>query len=621
MNRHEIARRKRALGQFFTPPDLARWMARGLWEDWQAGQSGTRVDSANCPKLSIAPSLLDPASGDGALLRAAAEEWGRRAQCPTGSAHPDQGAVPVPGQPLPRLLGIECDPSLVARCHTCWPPELVTSPGNSLIPRVYWGDALTGPGFGEAEARTDSANHHAALSHEVPPIDWPATFPAEAAGGGFDLILGNPPYLRERGHQALFASLARTTLGRRWQQPRMDLAHYFLHRALDLLKPGGCLAFVMSVYWTRSDSAAPLLERLRTETQPLEWIQLGNRDLFPGVQGHHAVFRLRRRSSESADASRDPQVARLRTVDTSGPLDAAWQTAEVRTLSVSEFFDAVLEPPAHRHRRVNPLSAPPVDAPTESPVLEDEFEVRQGIAENPPRITRAHQRIWPDLPPVGTGVFVLTTDELRQLELSPAEETLVRPYHRPQAIQRYHLAAEPVEWLLYLTRQTVPRLAACPAIARHLARFQPLLEVRREVARGLIGWWHLHWPREERLFQQEKILGIQMGTAPRFAFVPQPAYTGFSTHVIVARPDTCGRSLPVLAALLNSQGAHDWFAARAKPRGVKFDLSGGLLRRFPLPAREADREQAIEALVRQAARQPDPGLDQELDRLVLPWWS
>jgi len=79
--------------------------------------------------------------------------------------------------------------------------------------------------------------------------------------------------------------------------------------------------------------------------------------------------------------------------------------------------------------------------------------------------------------------------------------------------------------------------------------------------------------------------------------------------------------LPVLAALLNSQGAHDWFTTRAKQRGVKFDLSGGLLRRFPLPARDTDREQAIEALVRQAARQSDPRLDQELDRLVRPWWS
>lgn len=621
MTRHEIARRKRALGQFFTPPDLAHWMARGLWEDWQAGQSADETTHLTPPKFSTGPSLLDPACGDGALLRAAAEVWIRRARGTVDRSHPGGEATTVLGQAVPLLSGVECDPTLVNQCRSLWPANLATSPIPLPTLQVHWGDALTGPAFGDAEGGLDLANQPAPLPGRAPPIDWLATFPTEAAAGGFDLILGNPPYVRERGHRALFERLAHTTLGRRWQQPRMDLAHYFLHRALDLLKPGGCLAFVMSVYWTRSDSAAPLLERLRTETQPLEWIQLGNRDLFPGVQGHHAVFRLRRRPSGDTDAIRASQFARLRTVDTSGPLDTAWQTAEVRTLSVSEFFDVVLDSPAHRYRRVQPLLPPPVDAQIESPVLEDEFEVRQGIAENPPRITRAHLRTWPDLPPVGTGVFVLTTEELRQLELTPAEETLVRPYHRPQAIQRYHLAVEPVEWLLYLTRQTAPRLDVCPAIARHLARFQPLLEVRREVARGLIGWWHLHWPREERLFQQEKILGIQMGTAPRFAFVPQPAYTGFSTHVIVSRPGTSSRPLPVLAALLNSQGAHDWFTTRAKQRGVKFDLSGGLLRRFPLPARDTDREQAIEALVRQAARQSDPRLDQELDRLVRPWWS
>ncbi len=636
MNRHEIARRKRALGQFFTPPELARQMARGLWEDWQAGQS---VDGAALPtsltpptsptssNLSAGPSLLDPACGDGALLRAAAEEWARRLQCPAGPDNPGEVVATAPARPLPRLSGVECDPMLVTRCRSLWPADLamgldlaresITPP----TPFVHWGDALTGPGFDDADARDDSADPRAPGPGFAPPIDWKVTFPTEAAGGGFDLILGNPPYLRERGHRALFESLARTSLGRRWQQPRMDLAHYFLHRALDLLKPGGCLAFVMSVYWTRADSAAPLLERLRTETQPLEWIHLGNRDLFPGVQGHHAVFRLRRCLAGSTEAAGGPQFARLRTVDTSGPLEAAWQAAEVRTLPVNEFFDAILEPTAHRVRLAIRHPVAPVASRPDAGVLEEEFEVRQGIAENPPRITRAQRRTWPDLPPVGTGVFVLTTDELRQLGLSPAEETLVRPYHRPQAIQRYHLAPQPVEWLLYLTRQTAPRLAECPAIARHLARFQSLLEVRREVTRGLMGWWHLHWPREERLFQQPKVLGIQMGTAPRFAFVPQPAYTGFSTHVIVPRSDTASRPLPVLTALLNSQGAHDWFAARAKQRGVKFDLSGGLLRRFPLPARDADQEQAIEALVRQAARQPDPRLDQELDRLVRPWWS
>jgi adenine-specific DNA-methyltransferase len=464
----------------------------------------------------------------------------------------------------------------------------------------------------------------------APPIDWTARFPIEAAGGGFDLILGNPPYLRERGHRALFERLARTPLGRRWHQPRMDLAHYFLHRALDLLRPGGCLAFVMSVYWTRADSAAPLLARLRTECQPLEWIHLGNRPLFEGVQGHHAVLRLRRRPlapgpkpagpEPVGHEPAGPEFARLRTVDTAGPLDAAWCAAEVRTLPRDEFFDTLLTPPPRRS--AGPL-VPPTPGDERTPatgVLADEFEVRQGIAENPPRLTRGHLRTWPDLPPVGTGVFVLTSDELRQLDLSPVEHALVRPYHRPQAIQRYHLAPEPVEWLLYLTRRTAPRLEELPAISRHLARFQPLLAVRREVVRGMIGWWHLHWPREERLFQQPKVLGIQMGATPRFAFVSQPAFTGFSTHVIVPRPGSPARPLAVLAALLNSPAAHDWFAARAKPRGVKLDLSGGLVRQFPLPPRDPKREPAVEELVTQLAQQPDPRLDQDLQRLIRHWW-
>jgi adenine-specific DNA-methyltransferase len=626
MDRHEIARQRRALGQFFTPPDLARWMARGLWEDWQAGQTAGTAISPVSGRLSTGPSLLDPACGEGALLQAAAVEWIRLTQSPASAGQPDEGLSSAHPRPLPRLAGVECDQALIAQCRSLWPSQPGAPPSELAaipLPQLHWGDALTGPAFGDvdlAESFADSNSSASSAPGRASPVNWNALFPTEAADGGFDLILGNPPYVRERGQRALFAGLAQTPLGRRWHQPRMDLAHYFLHRALDLLKPGGCLTFVMSVYWSRADSAAPLLSRLRTDCQPIEWIQLGNRPLFAGVQGHHAVFRLRRRPLGSDTNPTAPEFARLRQVDTAGSLDEAWRAAEVRTLPLDEFFDTVLRPASHQVFGPRVHRAPGHQPAPATGVLADEFEVRQGIAENPPRLTRAQLRTWPDLPPVGTGVFVLTSEELRHLALSPAEAALVRPYHRPQAIQRFHLSPEPVEWLLYLTPRTAPRLEDLPAIAQHLARFRPVLERRREVVRGVIEWWHLHWPREERLFQHPKILGIQMGATPRFAFVPQPAFTGFSTHVIVPRQEVDCRPLPVLTALLNSDAAHEWFAARAKLRGAKFDISGGLLRQFPLPSRDRDREPAVERLVRQLARQPDHRLDQQLQGLLRPWW-
>ncbi|MFO1019598.1 MAG: Eco57I restriction-modification methylase domain-containing protein [Planctomycetales bacterium] len=73
--------------------------------------------------------------------------------------------------------------------------------------------------------------------------------------GGFDLIIGNPPYRREKDAKEQFEEIAGTPLGKKWRQARMDLWYYFLHRSLDLLHPMGLLCFVVNSYWTHSRGA------------------------------------------------------------------------------------------------------------------------------------------------------------------------------------------------------------------------------------------------------------------------------------------------------------------------------------------------------------------------------
>jgi hypothetical protein len=68
--------------------------------------------------------------------------------------------------------------------------------------------------------------------------------------------------------------------------------------------------------------------------------------------------------------------------------------------------------------------------------------------------------------------------------------------------------------------------------------------------------------------------------------------------------------LESLTGILNSAVAADWFAHNAKRRGVSLEISGGLLRQFPLPARDEVLDRELAALVRQrqllATTKPDP---------------
>jgi adenine-specific DNA-methyltransferase len=373
-----------------------------------------------------------------------------------------------------------------------------------------------------------------------------------------------------------------------------------LHRGLDLLRDGGRLAFVLPSYWTASTAARPLIERLKTETSIREVILLGRSPVFPQVQGWHLILSLVKGRDAAPCRVWDLSAAGKQVahhLDSIPESSSSLSKPKFFTLEQSDLFQQgqlSLTPPDHRLH---------VLASRSLGMLHERFEVRQGIVENPRRITRAMAAKAITDYTVGQGVFVLSEEERDRLDLSPRELRLLRPYYRGTDIERYWLADRPAEFLLYLTRETAASLEAFPNVEAHLSRFRPLLENRREVMKGRIAWWHLHWPREEELFLAPRILMPQMGYSPRFVFAEKPAFVGFSMHVLGRKKSLDGvssvDSLCALTGVLNSELSACWFRRFAKHRGAALDISGTLLRQFPLPPDNRERECELAQLVRQ----------------------
>lgn len=118
-------------------------------------------------------------------------------------------------------------------------------------------------------------------------FDWRAAFPEAFADGGFDVVIGNPPYVR----QELLGDL-KPYLEKRFRayHGMADLYVYFFERGLDLLKPGGRLSFVVTNKWLKGGYAEPL-RRLLAEGAWLEaLVDLGHAkevfedaDVFPSI--------------------------------------------------------------------------------------------------------------------------------------------------------------------------------------------------------------------------------------------------------------------------------------------------------------------------------------------------
>lgn len=560
--------------------------------------------------------MLDPACGDGVFVLAVLDMLARAGSSRLDvvrrhvfGVDADGGAIESLKQRVAQWIGNDSNAAEVERV---------------LNANFLCGDALVGSDWTDIASVRELSDRPAEDG-----IDWTIAFPDVAVDGGFDLVIGNPPYRRELNARADFDRIAASPLGRKWRRARMDLWHYFLHRGLDLLKPAGTLCYIVNSYWTGSTAARSVRERLALETTLEEVVLFGATRLFRGVSGRHMIFRARKRF--------DP-AAVCRVVDLSEmPLDKLETTlsqddgfggpvGSVREVAQSELWCGGLGGWKDDGRALATTCG--------EPLLGEVFEVRQGIAENPPFITKALAAELGDASLVGRGVFVLTDAEVESLDLSARERALLRPYFALSSVARFRLASEPSHWLLYLTKQTAPRLDELPNMARHLRPFRAALARRREVRSGALAWWHLHWPREERLFTAPRILCKQMDREPSFVFAEQPTFVGFSQHVIVERtrrPDMTGSgsravdSLPALSAILNSLVARDWFETKAKRRGANLDISGTVLKQFPLPKySRPDLSVQLERLVRQwsglETKAATRDAEAVLNRLVDEWY-
>jgi len=590
----------RELGSIYTPPAIARRMVVACL-DCCLGLGSAQLPTSPCR-------ILDPACGDGAFLIEVFDELCRRLGNAAADVNRRLGIV------RDHIFGADIDPAAV---DTLQARLLDRIGGTGTLPReaaavveqnIRCGDSLTG-----AVRVPDRATPIDDSLRQSPTgsINWQLDFPAAAAAGGFDVVIGNPPYVRERNAKPLFDSLAATELGRRWREARMDLWFYFLHRGLDLLRPGGTLSFIVNSYWTSSRGASRLIDRLARETHFEEIVLLEDAPVFAAVTGRHMIFRLRKQAGVVPERLPDDRPCRIvlgesRRANARAGRAKPTERSNRRTVEPEEYVLTQRE--LFQNGR---LIVAPADVRhtvfVGRKTLGQSYETRQGMAENPPAINRRLHEEFAGRYEIDEGVFVLGGDEVARLGLSATERRLLRPYFDTRVVGRYRLPDEATQQVLYLTRHTAESLEGLPAVATHLARFRPILERRREVREGKSAWWHLHWPRDEGIFLKPRILAVQMGRRPQFVFAERPTFVGFSVNLIV-RPVERAIDLAALTGILNSDLAASWFDRHAKRRGVNLEINAHVLREFPLPGFDDAIARQVGSLVRerQSVHADDP---------------
>jgi len=135
------------------------------------------------------------------------------------------------------------------------------------------------------------------LEHGRGVIDWHVQF-TEVFGenGGFDIVVANPPYVRQELIKELKPSLKKTYDS--LYQGTADLYVYFYIRAIQLLAPGGMLVFISSNKWFRAAYGKKLRKYVAENCEVKSITDFRDLPVFESATAYPMIFVAAKSESE-----------------------------------------------------------------------------------------------------------------------------------------------------------------------------------------------------------------------------------------------------------------------------------------------------------------------------------
>ena len=157
--------------------------------------------------------------------------------------------------------------------------------------------------------RSALAAAFASLPADTRAFDWRAAFPEVFARGGFDVVIGNPPYVRQEVLGPFKPYLAQRYAS---YHGVADLYVYFYERGLELLAPDGKLSYIVTNKWLRAGYGEPLRRLFSERAEIEEILDFGHAPIFEDADTFPCILvaqpgpRLGRRGRRRPDAGRRP---------------------------------------------------------------------------------------------------------------------------------------------------------------------------------------------------------------------------------------------------------------------------------------------------------------------------
>jgi hypothetical protein len=393
---------------------------------------------------------------------------------------------------------------------------------------------------------------------------------------GFDLTIGNPPYIKEYENRDAFNGLRNLEC----YQGKMDIWYLFGDLGLKILKPNSYLCYIATNNWVTNAGASNFRNIVIQNSQIVNLTDFGAYMIFENasIQTMIMLFKNTKTADNYSFDYRRLEGEKLVLQDVLNLLEGM-ETEKSNLLSPTILKGNLVDKPLTFNSNENIGLLDKIKA-KHNFIIDPKKEIAQGIVPNPDVVNNNNilklplDRVKKENIKVGDGVFIINKGYFGKL--SASESKYIKPVYEPYLIDKYSINEYDKE-IIYITKKNFKNDA--PKLISHLEKFKEIMEDRRENQQGKLGFNNLHWPRDEYFFEKgEKILSVRKCAEPTFAFTEEEAYVMMSFNVIRSNRI----NLKYLTGLLNSKLVAFWLRKKGKMQGNSFQLDKEPILEIPI---------------------------------------
>lgn len=388
--------------------------------------------------------------------------------------------------------------------------------------------------------------------------------------GGFDIVIGNPPYIGEEGNKEIFQEVANTEFGKKYYIGKMDFWYFFTSKGLLLLAPNGSLSFIAPNNWMTTAGGKNMRKHIAEKGKLKKFVTFNNVMVFESASQQTMIFLIQNKKQDSEYKVFYKAVGNR-------SLNASELSQFLNGNNIGIMYNAKYDPIVNSDGRTIQFLDTSITDITDKIKRAKCFylennEILNGIHPHHAGVTK---KMLPMLPNsnVGDGIFILSSKEVNDLNLDEKEKSLLHPYYDSKNISRYYFDPDFTKQIIYTTSdfKDVTLMDEYPKLKKHLDFYVDVITSDNRP-------YGLHRARKQEFFEEPTIVSLRKCSIPQFSYVAEPAYVTAEWYLI----KTSKVSMKYLTCLLNSTLIKFWLLKMGKMQGSIYQVDKEPLVNIPI---------------------------------------